>query len=138
MLRYEIEKRILDGALSVNELPEAWNSLLEQRLGIKPANDVEGCLQDIHWAVGHFGYFPSYALGAVIAGQLNDALRAALPSLDDQLARGEFEGILGWLRDNVHAVGARLPVQELMKEATGRPLTAAPYLRYLETKYLET
>jgi carboxypeptidase Taq len=138
MLRYEIEKKILDGALSVNELPDAWNSLLEQRLGIRPANDVEGCLQDIHWAVGHFGYFPSYALGAVIAGQINDALRAALPGLDEQLARGQFDGVLGWLRDNVHAVGARLPVQELMKEATGRPLTAAPYLRYLETKYLET
>ena len=138
MLRYELEKKILDGALSVNELPEAWNSLLEQRLGIRPSNDVEGCLQDIHWAVGHFGSFPSYALGAVIAGQLNEALRAAHPELDDQLAQGKFETVLAWLRDNVHNVGARLRVQELMKEATGRPLTAAPYLRYLETKYLET
>lgn len=138
MLRYELEKKILDGALSVNELPDAWNSLLEQRLGIRPANDVEGCLQDIHWAVGHFGYFPSYALGAVIAGQLNEAMRAAHPGLDEQLAQGKFDGVLAWLRDNVHNVGARLRVQELMQEATGRPLTAASYLRYLETKYLET
>ena len=137
MLRYELEKKILDGVLPVNELPDAWNELLEQRLGVRPANDVEGCLQDIHWAVGHFGYFPSYALGAVIAGQLNDALRAALPDLDSQIAAGRFDGVMGWLRDNVHAVGARLPVQELMKQATGRPLTAAPYLRYLEAKYLE-
>ncbi len=116
--------------------PEAWNALLEERLGIRPANDVEGCLQDIHWAVGHFGYFPSYAIGAVIAGQINEALRAALPALDEQLAVGRFDGVLGWLRDNVYVLGARLPVQELMKEATGRPLTATPYLRYLETKYL--
>jgi len=137
MLRYELEKKILDGALPVADLPEAWNANLEQRLNIRPANDVEGCLQDIHWAVGHFGYFPSYALGAVIAAQLNEALRAARPSLDVELAAGQFGGVMEWLRDNVHGVGARLPVQELIKEATGKPLTAAAYLRYLEAKYLE-
>ncbi len=137
MLRYELEKRLLDGALAVADLPEAWADSLEQRLGVRPSNDLEGCLQDIHWAVGHFGYFPSYALGAVIAGQLNDALRAALPSLDEQLAAGHFDGIMEWLRENIHSAGARLPVQELMKQATSRPLSAAPYLRYLEAKYLE-
>jgi carboxypeptidase Taq len=137
MLRYELEKKILDGALPIADLPEAWNANLEQRLNIRPTNDVEGCLQDIHWAVGHFGYFPSYALGAVIAGQLNEALRAARPSLDEEIAAGQFGGVMDWLRDNVHGVGARLPVQELMKEATGKPLTAAAYLRYLESKYLE-
>ena len=137
MLRYELEKKILDGALPVADLPEAWNANLEQRLGIRPANDVEGCLQDIHWAVGHFGYFPSYALGAVIAGQLNEALRAERPSLDEEIGAGQFGGVMDWLRDNVHGVGARLPVQELMQQATGKPLTAAAYLRYLETKYLE-
>jgi carboxypeptidase Taq len=137
MLRYELEKKILDGALPIADLPEAWNANLEQRLNIRPANDVEGCLQDIHWAVGHFGYFPSYALGAVVAGQLNEALRSARPSLDAEIAAGEFGGILDWLRENVHGVGARLPIQELMKQATGKPLTAAAYLRYLEAKYLE-
>jgi len=137
MLRYELEKKILDGALPVADLPEAWNENLEQRLNIRPTSDVDGCLQDIHWAVGHFGYFPSYALGAVIAGQLNEALRAERPSLDAEIAAGQFGGVMDWLRDNVHVVGARLPVQELMKQATGKPLTAAAYLRYLETKYLE-
>jgi carboxypeptidase Taq len=137
MLRYELEKRILDGTLPVAELPEAWNDNLEQRLNIRPTNDVDGCLQDIHWAVGHFGYFPSYALGAVIAGQLNEALRAERPSLDAEIAAGQFGGVMDWLGDNVHGVGARLPVQELMQQATGKPLTAAAYLRYLETKYLE-
>jgi carboxypeptidase Taq len=137
MLRYELEKRILGGELPVADLPEAWNENLEQRLGIRPTNDVDGCLQDIHWAVGHFGYFPSYALGAVIAGQLNEALRAERPSLDAETAAGQFGGVMDWLRDNVHGVGARLPVQELLVEATGKPLTASAYLRYLETKYLE-
>jgi carboxypeptidase Taq len=137
MLRYELEKKILDGALPVADLPEAWNANLEQRLNIRPTNDVDGCLQDIHWAVGHFGYFPSYALGAVIAGQLNEALRAERPSLDAEIAAGQFGGVMDWLRENVHGVGARLPVQELIKQATGKPLTAAAYLRYLEAKYLE-
>jgi carboxypeptidase Taq len=137
MLRYELEKKILEGSLPVADLPEAWNANLEQRLNIRPASDVDGCLQDIHWAVGHFGYFPSYALGAVIAGQLNEAMRAARPALDEEIAAGQFGGVMDWLRDNVHGVGARLPVQELIKQATGKPLTAAAYLRYLESKYLE-
>jgi carboxypeptidase Taq len=137
MLRYELEKKMLEGSLPVADLPEAWNEHLEQRLNIRPASDADGCLQDIHWAVGHFGYFPSYALGAVIAGQLNEALRAARPALDEEIAAGQFGGVMEWLRDNVHGVGARLPVQELIKQATGKPLTAAAYLRYLETKYLE-
>jgi carboxypeptidase Taq len=137
MLRYELEKKILEGSLPVVDLPEAWNANLEQRLNIRPTNDVDGCLQDIHWAVGHFGYFPSYVLGAVIAGQLNEAMRAARPSLDEEIGAGQFGGVMDWLRDNVHGVGARLPVQELIKQATGKPLTAAAYLRYLETKYLE-
>ena len=137
MLRYELERKLLEGALPVADLPEAWNANLDQRLGLRPGNDVEGCLQDIHWAVGHFGYFPSYALGAVIAGQLNEALRAARPVLDEEIAAGQFGGVMEWLRDNVHGIGARLPPKELIKEATGKPLTAAAYLRYLESKYLE-
>jgi carboxypeptidase Taq len=137
MLRYELEKKILEGSLPVADLPEAWNANLEQRLNIRPANDVEGCLQDIHWAVGHFGYFPSYVLGAVIAGQLNEAMRAARPALDEEIAAGQFGGVMDWLRDNVHGVGARLPVQDLIKQATDKPLSAAAYLRYLEAKYLE-
>ena len=137
MLRYELEKKILDGSLPVADLPEAWNANIEQRLNIRPTSDVDGCLQDIHWAVGHFGYFPSYALGAVIAGQLNEALRAERPTLDAEMAAGQFGGVMDWLRDNVHCVGARLPVHELIKQATGKPLSASAYLRYLESKYLE-
>ena len=137
MLRYELEKQMLTGQLAVKDLPEAWNAGVEQRLGIRPANDVEGCLQDIHWAVGSFGYFPSYALGAVIAAQLYESLRADVPALDEQIARGEFGGLFGWLRTNVHGLGAKVTVHELMKTATGKDLSATGFVRYVESKYLE-
>ena len=136
MLRYELEKQLLDGQLAVRDLPDAWNEGMERRLGVRPANDAEGCLQDIHWAVGSFGYFPSYALGAVIAAQLYESLREDVPDLDSQIARGEFSGLLGWLREHVHGMGAKVTVHELLSLATGRPLSAAAFLRYVESKYL--
>ncbi|HTT01544.1 MAG TPA: carboxypeptidase M32 [Steroidobacteraceae bacterium] len=137
MLRYELEKKLLNGELAVRELPAAWNAGMEQRLGIRPANDAEGCLQDIHWAVGSFGYFPSYALGAVIAVQLYESLRNDVRDLDGQIAYGEFDGLFAWLREHVHSVGARVSVHELLKDATGKTLSSVPFLRYLEGKYLE-
>ena len=137
MLRYELEKQLLTGELKVAELPEAWNDAAQTRLGIKPPSDVEGCLQDIHWAIGHFGYFPAYALGSLIAMQLWEKLRADREDLDEEIARGDFAGLYGWLREHVHGVGAKMTVQQLIQEATGRPLSAAPALRYLEAKYLE-
>jgi carboxypeptidase Taq len=137
MIRYELEKQLLSGELAVKDLPAAWNAGMEQRLGIRPSNDVEGCLQDIHWAVGSFGYFPSYALGAVIAAQLYESLRSEVPELEDQISRGEFSGLFGWLRTNVHGMGAKVTVHELMKLATGKPLAAASFVRYAEAKYLE-
>jgi carboxypeptidase Taq len=137
MIRYELEKQMLSGELAVKDLPAAWNAGVEQRLGIKPSNDVEGCLQDIHWAVGSFGYFPSYALGAVIAAQLYESLRADVPELEEQIAHGEFGGLFDWLRTHVHGLGAKVTVNELMKEATGKTLSAASFVRYVESKYLE-
>jgi carboxypeptidase Taq len=136
-LRYELENQLLRGELAVRNLRDAWNSSMEQRLGIKPQNDVEGVLQDVHWAVGSFGYFPSYALGAVMAAQFFDALQESVPEVDQQIARGDFSGLMGWLRQNVHGQGARVSAQELLKLSTGKPLSAAAALRYLETKYLE-
>lgn len=138
MLRYELEKRLLNGDLAVADLPEAWNEGMKSRLGIRPTNATEGCLQDVHWAVGSFGYFPSYALGAVIAGQLYESLRGDVPALEEQLAHGEFAGLLGWLREHVHSLGAKVPVQDLLRAATGKPLSAAAFIRYAEAKYLET
>jgi carboxypeptidase Taq len=137
LLRYELEKRLVSGELAVADLPAAWNEAAQSRLGLTPTTDVEGCLQDIHWAVGQFGYFPAYALASLIAMQLWEKLRADRAELDAEVARGDFTGLYGWLREHVHSAGARMTVQELVKQATGRPLSAAPALRYLEAKYLE-
>jgi carboxypeptidase Taq len=136
VLRYELEQKILDGHLRVADLPGAWNDAMERRLGVRPATDTEGCLQDIHWAGGAFGYFPSYALGAVIAGQLLQTLRADFPALDDDLAAGRFAPLFEWLKQRIHSHGARLSTPDLIKSATGKPLSATPWLRYVEAKYL--
>jgi carboxypeptidase Taq len=136
-LRYELEKKLLAGQLAVRELPAAWAEFMQDRFGVTPANHREGCLQDIHWAVGSFGYFPSYALGAAIAAQLYEKLRTDIPALDEQVARGEFGGLFAWLREHVHSLGSKVTTQELLKNATGKPLSAASALRYLEGKYLE-
>ncbi|HEV7986319.1 MAG TPA: carboxypeptidase M32 [Steroidobacteraceae bacterium] len=137
LLRHELEKKMLAGELKVRDLPEAWSLGMEQRLEVRPTGAADGCLQDIHWALGSFGYFPSYALGAVIAAQLWESLRNGVPELEAQISRGEFEGLFSWLRENVHSMGAKVPVNELMKQATGQPLSAAALLRYLESKFLE-
>jgi carboxypeptidase Taq len=137
MLRYELEKRIFDGTLPVRDLPEAWRDGLDRRLGLRPASDAEGCLQDHHWAIGSFGCFPSYVLGGFISAQLYQTLRNDHPGLDGEIEAGRFGSLFEWLRKNVHSVGASLSAQQLIRNATGRPLTAAPWLRYAESKYLE-
>jgi len=137
MIRYELEKQIFSGELKVAELPAAWNDALERRLGVRAQNDVEGCLQDVHWAVGSFGYFPSYALGEVIAGQLYERLRNARPALNREIETGDFHGVLQWLREHVHAKAASVAATDLIKQVTGRQLSAASWLRYAEAKYLE-
>lgn len=136
IVRYELEQRILSGALKVKDLPEAWDAAIEARLGVKPSTAADGCLQDIHWAGGAFGYFPSYALGAIIAAQLYESIRNEYPALDEDIAAGQFGELFRWLRDRVHAYGARVSTPELIKAATGKPLSANAWLRYVEGKYL--
>ena len=136
MQRYDIEKQLLSGKLAVRDLEETWNSGMEQRFGSRPAGAAEGCLQDVHWALGSFGYFPSYALGMVIAAQLWESLHLQLPNVEAQLAQGDFSGVFAWLRENVHGMGAKHPVKELIKQATDQPLSANALLRYLQGKYL--
>ncbi|HMD58984.1 MAG TPA: carboxypeptidase M32, partial [Steroidobacteraceae bacterium] len=134
--RYELEKQLLAGELAVRDLPAAWNAGMQQRFGAEPQGYVDGCLQDVHWALGSFGYFPSYALGIVIAAQVWESLRAQLPEVELQISRGEFAGLFDWLRENVHGMGAKVPIKELVKQATGQPMGANALLRYLSGKYL--
>ena len=137
MLRLELEIAMMEGSLVVADLPEAWNSKMKKYLGITPANDAEGVLQDVHWSTGSIGYFPTYALGNLVAAQLWDVLRKDLPDLDSQIEKGIFDGLLDWLRKNVHQFGAKYEPQELVQKVTGSKINPEPYLRYLQEKFGE-
>jgi carboxypeptidase Taq len=123
--------------LLVADLPGAWNDGFRALLGIAPPDDARGCLQDIHWYDGAFGYFPSYTLGAMAAAQLMAAARRALPGLDAALADGDLSPLLGWLRSNVHGLGSRLEFNELLRAATGKPLDPADFEAHLTARYLD-
>ncbi len=135
--RFELELELIEGTLKVNDLPEAWNAKYQSYLGITPPTNALGCLQDIHWAMGLIGYFPTYTLGNVMSVQLYEAAKADMPNLETQFARGEFSGLLNWLNKHVHQPGRRYMPQELLKRATGHTLDAKPYIAYLKRKFGE-
>ena len=134
MLRFEIERALIRGDLSVRDLPGAWNERFEQLLGVPVPDDRRGCLQDVHWSFGLLGYFPTYALGNLYAAQLWETINDAIPGLDEQLARGESGALLTWLREHIHRHGRRYTAGELCERATGKPLSPEPFLRHLEGK----
>lgn len=135
MLRFDLERRLIANRLAVKDVPAAWNAGMQAFLGITPPTDAEGCLQDIHWSLGIFGYFPTYQLGNLYAAQFYEAARRALPELPQQVGRGELQPLLSWLRENIHQHGMRYRANELVKVVTGGELSPAPYLRYLNEKY---
>ncbi len=137
ILRYRLERSLIDGSLSLDDLPEAWADGLDALLGIRPPDDASGCLQDIHWYSGTWGYFPTYALGALAAAQLFEAAKAASPGIPGALSRGDFAPLLAWLRESVHRKGS-MPASsdDLLREATGSPLGTGSFKRHLETRYL--
>lgn len=136
ILRYRLEKRLIEGKLAARDLPEAWAAEMQALLGIAPDTDAEGCMQDIHWPDGAFGYFPTYTLGAMTAAQLMDAARRAIPGLAAHIRAGEFGPLLDWLRRSVHSQGSRLTSPGLLQHATGQTLSAAIYKNHLRTRYL--
>jgi carboxypeptidase Taq len=129
--RFELELALIEGDLPVLELPGAWREQMRRLLGIEVPSDAEGCLQDVHWGAGSFGYFPSYALGCLIAAQLWEALEAELGSREEDLRRGEVSAIQRWLAEHVHRCGRRLDTMPLVEQATGRALEIEPFLRYV-------
>ena len=137
ILRFRLERALIGGQLALADLPGAWNDGMKSLLGIVPPDDAKGCLQDIHWHDGAFGYFPSYTLGAMAAAQLMKAARAATPGLDDGLARGDLSPLVGWLRSNVHGKGSLLGFQDLLVAATGKSLDPADFQAHLRARYLE-
>lgn len=135
IIRYEIEKGLFNDEIEVKDLPQIWNDKYEQYLGIRPENDGRGVLQDVHWAGGSFGYFPSYALGYMYAAQFKHALEKELPAFDELLAGGNLAAIKEWFTKNIHQFGKMKKPLEILQDVTGEGLNANYLVDYLENKY---
>jgi carboxypeptidase Taq len=137
LLRMELERALIEGGLEAADVPAAWNEKMREYLGIEPPDDARGCLQDIHWSGGAFGYFPTYTLGNLYAAQLMEKARQDLGDVEEHFARGEFADLLQWLREKIHRHGKRHRPRRLIELATGSVPSAAPLLRYLQRKTAE-
>jgi carboxypeptidase Taq len=136
ILRFRLERAMIAGDLTVADLPGAWNDGLKSLLGISPLDDAQGCLQDIHWYDGAFGYFPSYTLGAMAAAQLMEAARAQIQDMDEAFSRGDLSRLMGWLRSNVHGLGSQFDLDGILMHATGRKLDPVAFYTHLRLRYL--
>jgi carboxypeptidase Taq len=136
VLRFELEKELISGKLSTKDLPDRWNHEMKQLLGIEPKNNAEGCLQDIHWSMGAFGYFPTYTLGNIYAAIIFDTFQKENPDWQKKVERDEFEFIKEWRQKNIHCHGRRYTSKELIQKISSKPVTTDPYLRYLREKHL--
>lgn len=135
MLRFELEMALLDGSLAVKDLPQAWDDKFEAYFAVRPPDDAKGVLQDVHWSAGYIGYFPTYALGNLMAAQLWDKINSDIPDLEMQIEHAKFSDLLAWLRENIHQHGAKYEPLELLERVVGTGLDVEPYLQYLETKF---
>ncbi|MEM8728183.1 MAG: hypothetical protein AAGE99_05755 [Chlamydiota bacterium] len=135
IIRYEIEKEFLTGSIDLKDLPAIWNEKVKESLGIVPKTDREGCLQDIHWSCGWIGYFPTYALGNLYAGQLFETFKKECPDFEKRISGGELSFIGDFLQKKIHRYGRELPPAALIAKATGHPLSPKPYIDYLTGKY---
>lgn len=135
MLRLELEIALMEGKLAVQDLPEAWNSRMQDYLGVVPPDDADGVLQDVHWSSGFLGYFSTYALGNLISAQLWEVVNDDIPDLREQIRRGAFDQLTGWMREKIHRHGMKFEPQELAQRLTGSKIDPAAYMRYLKSKY---
>jgi carboxypeptidase Taq len=134
MVRFEMERAILNGDLKVKDIPGVWNEKYKQYLGLTVPNDAKGCLQDIHWSMTSMGYFPTYTLGNLYSAQFFEKALSVMPDLYKQFAAGEFGQLKKWLNTNIHAHGRRYSAAKLCEVVTGKPLSADPLMRHLEGK----
>lgn len=134
VLRFELEQDLIEERLSVADLPDAWNAKVQEYFGLDAPDAAEGVLQDVHWSAGLIGYFPTYALGNLIAGALWKKVHADVPDLDEQIAVGELTGLREWLREHVHRHGAKFSAAELLERELGEPITVSPFVSYLKAK----
>ncbi len=135
ILRYELEEALIHGKIKVKDVPEAWNGKMEEFLGIRPKTNAEGCLQDIHWSMGAFGYFPSYTIGNMYAAQFFETFEKEHPNWEKRIAKRDLLFIKEWLNNHIHSHGRRYNSQDLLKKVTGKEFTVQPYLDYLGSKY---
>lgn len=135
VLRFELERKLVNGEIEVEELPELWNQKMEELLGKRPETDAEGVLQDIHWYWGSIGYFPTYSLGSVLAAQVFEAAKQDIDGLEDDIEQGEFSELQDWLRQKIHSKGKKFKTSKLIQQVTGEKLSAEPFLSYVEQKY---
>lgn len=136
LIRFEIEKAVIEGTLSVNDIPSTWNQKYKQYLGVDVPSDAQGCLQDIHWSGGMIGYFPTYTLGNLGSAQIWDTYKQKDPDYQETIRSGNTKKILNWLTANIYQHGAIYTPSELMQKATNQPLNPAHYLNYLQQKFL--
>jgi carboxypeptidase Taq len=135
MLRLELEIAMIEGRVAIKDLPEIWNTKMQEYLGITPPDDAHGVLQDVHWSYGLIGYFPTYALGNLVSAQLWEKLNKDIRDLDQQIHNGKFDTLLAWLRKNIHVHGHKYDPQALVKNVVGSKIDASAYVRYLTKKY---
>ena len=135
IIRYQIEKALFENKIEVNELPEIWNQKYEDLLGVEIKNDSEGIMQDIHWASGYYGYFPSYAIGNIYSGQIFEELRLNVEKVKSQIEQGEINEANLWLKQNVHYYGSLYEPNELIEKISGEKINSQPYIQYLNKKY---
>ncbi len=135
MLRFEMEKGLIEGTIPVERVPEEWNKRMREYLGITPHSDIEGCLQDIHWSLGAIGYFPTYTLGNLYAAQFFETFAAKHPNWKEQIAKGELSVLSNWQKEHIHRYGRQYLPEDLCEKITGKPLSEKPFITYLEKKY---
>jgi carboxypeptidase Taq len=137
-IRFGLERELISGTLSPADLPDAWNKAYRDYLGITPSHHAEGCLQDVHWSAGLFGYFPTYTLGNLIAAQWMETIEQSVGDLSERHSQGDFRELLHWLRSNIHRHGKHYAPKLLVEMVTGSSLTATPFLTYLKRKLRDT
>ena len=137
ILRYRLERALIDGDLTIADLPSAWNDSMGELLGLTPPSDREGCLQDIHWYDGAFGYFPTYTMGALAAAQIFAAANKQDAAIKPAIERGNFAPLMRWLRANIHSQASIAGTDDILHEATGAPLGTSAFKAHLQSRYLD-
>lgn len=135
IVRFEIEKEMIEGTIDLKDLPQIWKNKMKEYLGVNVPSDTLGVLQDVHWSAGLFGYFPTYTFGNLYSAQFYNAMKKAVPDIDKKIAKGDFKDINAWLRKHIHSHGKTYKAGELVKKVTGEDLTSAYFIEYLEAKY---